>query len=100
MITTTEYARHSRHFWPAELWTYATKSEVLGHGPTWDPIPRWRLQTVVEADVATALLVAAGAHSQGEPTREGGIIVRAGDPDSPTFVDCNSARMTVGDLGH
>ena len=26
--------------------------------------------------------------------------MRTGDPDSPTFADCNIARMTVGDLGH
>ena len=100
VVTTTGYTRHSRHFWSAEFRAYAAHSEVLGHGLTRDPGPRWRLRTVVERSTATALLIAAGAHPQGEPTREGGIIVRAGDPDSPTFIDCNTERMTIGDLGH
>ena len=26
--------------------------------------------------------------------------MRTGDLDSPTFADCNTAHMTVGDLGH
>ena len=26
--------------------------------------------------------------------------MRAGDPDIPTFIDCNTARMTIGDLRH
>ena len=26
--------------------------------------------------------------------------MRAGGPDSPTFANCNSARMTIGDLRH
>ena len=91
VITNTGYARHSRHFWPAELRAYAANSVVLGHWDT-ESRPYWSLRTVVEAGVVTALLVAAGTHPRGEPTREGGIIVRTGDPDTPTFADGWRAR--------
>ena len=99
VVTNTGYARHSRHFWPSELWAYSANSVMLSH---WDTDSRlcWHLRTVVDARIATRLLAAAGAQPRGEPTREGGIIVRTGDPDSPTFADCNTARMTVCDLGH
>ena len=74
-------------------------SMTLGHSDN-DLGPRWLLRTVVDARIATRLLAAAGAHPQGESIREGGIIVRSGEPDSSAFASCNTARMTVGDIDH
>ena len=72
---------------------------TLGHSDTGSG-PRWLPRTIVDSRIATRLLTAAGAHPQDESTREGGIIVRTGDPDSPAFASCNTAHMTVGDIGH
>ena len=72
---------------------------TLSHWDT-DSRPCWHLRIVVDAGVATRLLAAAGAQPRFEPTREGGISVRTGNLDSPAFADCNTARMTVGDIGH
>ena len=68
VVTNTGYARHSRHFWSFELRAYSANSVVLSHWDT-DSRPCWRLRTVVETRVATALLAAAGAHPRSEPTR-------------------------------
>ena len=100
VVTATGYTRHSRHFWAAELRAYAAHSNSLGLDLARDPGPRWRIWAVVDTRTTTTLLAAVRVQQQGKLTREGGIIVRAGDPDSPNYIDCNTARMTIGDPGH
>ena len=99
VVTNMGYARHSRHFWSSELRAYSANSETLSHWDT-DSRPCWLLRTVVDARIAARLLAAVGAQPRGEPTREGSITVRTGEPDSPALANCNTARMTVCDIGH
>ena len=53
----------------------------------------------MNTNTVAALLSTAGGHGQGEPTREKGFIVRACDPDDSDYIDGNTARMTVADVG-
>ena len=101
MVTATGYARHSRHFWAEELRAYVRRRDVLAsRRPDAGDPSYWLLRANMSPDTVAALLAAAGAQRSGEATREGGFVARTGDPDDEDYLEGNTARMTVADVGH